>query len=159
MKNLKTLVIGALIGLAIWALIPLFGPVGAENDYKFDQTGNYVALYPSVWKCMLIMSPVWWVLSIVISIVGGAFAAFKKDDAVAGQKVVPTVGIGILTVVLSWGLMFLPAGSQKDFTHKTIQKSEFVKEAADHGKYDSLFHKFNQVDELYNSPAVFANPQ
>ncbi len=156
---MKSIIISVIIMLVIWALMPIFAIAGAENAFKIDQTKQYVAVFPSVWAGMKMMSPLWWIAAILISIMGGFFAGVKVDDAEAGQKIVPTVGIGLLTAVVCWFVMHSPATFQQDFTHKTIPASEFDAKVAAKGGYDFYFKKFNQADELYNGPAVFANPQ
>lgn len=155
----KEMLAGVIIMLIIWGLMPIMASVAAENEFKIDQTGNYVAIFPSVRKGMDLMSSAWWIFSFIIAVVAGCLAGYKKDDAVAGQKLVPSVGIGLLASVICWFMLHSPATAQHDFTHKTIEKSAFDEKVAARGGYDYLFKEFNQTDELYLSPAVFANPQ
>jgi len=145
--------------LGIWAIMPVAASFAPENSYKLDLTEQYVAVYPSVWAGMKMMSPFWWVVSIVVAVVGGGFAGLKVYSNEAGQKLTPSVGICLLSTAICWFMMHSPATTQQDFTHKTIPVEEFSKEVAAKGGYDHFFKSFNQKDELYNSPAVFANPQ
>lgn len=161
MKNekLKPVIIGALLGLAVWGFILLMASIAADNEWKTDFNGKYVAVYPSVWKCMQLLNPIWWILAILSGVGGGALAGYKKDDASAGQIIPPTALIGLVAVLLTWGFMHFPTNFPQDFTHKTIPVEQFSEDKANKGGYDNLFYKLEQPDELYNGPAVFANPQ